>query len=195
MFERFTDRARRAMTLANQEAQRLGHDHIGTEHLLLGLVKEGSGMAAVVLQEYRVDLGKLRQQAEQLAHPPSHPSSRAPANKPIVHSDRYRRVIDFAVEESSNLSNNYVGTEHLLLGLLHLRDGTAAKVLAGLGLQLDDVRQRVLDLLGRSPVSKDGLLQQAMRDMTLHLADEQIDSIAIRKIAEAMINAGWRPQQ
>jgi len=152
-------------------------------------------MAAVVLQEYRVDLGKLRQQAEQLAHPPSHPSSRAPANKPIVHSDRYRRVIDFAVEESSNLSNNYVGTEHLLLGLLHLRDGTAAKVLAGLGLQLDDVRQRVLDLLGRSPVSKDGLLQQAMRDMTLHLADEQIDSIAIRKIAEAMINAGWRPQQ
>jgi ATP-dependent Clp protease ATP-binding subunit ClpC len=191
MFERFTDRARRAMTLANQESQRLGHDHVGTEHLLLGLVKEGSGMAAVVLGEYRVDLGKLRQQVEHLAHPPS----RATAGKAIAHSDRYRRVIDFAVEESSNLSNNYVGTEHLLLGLLHLRDGTAAKVLAGLGLQLDDVRQRVIDLHGRSPVSKDGLLQQAMRDMTLHLADEQIDSIAIRKIAEAMINAGWRPLQ
>ncbi|CAN5584122.1 hypothetical protein BH09PLA1_BH09PLA1_08370 [soil metagenome] len=192
MFERFTDRARRAMTLANQEAQRLGHDHIGTEHLLLGLVKEGSGIAAVVLRDqYRVDLGKIRQQVEQLAHPPA----RLSAAKPISPSDGYRKVIDFAVEESSNLSNNYVGTEHLLLGLLHLRDGSAARVLAGLGLQLDDVRAHVLNLLGRSPVSKDGLLEQAMRDMTLHLADEQIDPVQIRKIAEAMINAGWRPQQ
>jgi len=191
MFERFTDRARRAMTLANQEAQRLGHDHIGTEHLLLGLVKEGSGIAAVVLRDqYRVDLGRIRQQVEQLAHPPARSS-----NKQIKPSDRYRRVIDFAVEESSNLSNNYVGTEHLLLGLLHLRDGSAARVLAGMGLQLDDVRTHVLNLLGRSPVSKDGLLEQAMRDMTLHLADEEVDSTQIRKIAEAMINAGWRPQQ
>jgi ATP-dependent Clp protease ATP-binding subunit ClpC len=99
------------------------------------------------------------------------------------------------MEEASSLSNNYVGTEHLLLGLLHLRDGSAARVLGGLGLQLDDVRTRVLDLLGRSPVSKDGLLEQAMRDMTLHLADEQVDPAQIRKIAEAMINAGWRPQQ
>ncbi|MBC8108483.1 MAG: hypothetical protein H7Z14_18000 [Anaerolineae bacterium] len=191
MFERFTDRARRAMTLANQEAQRLGHDHIGTEHLLLGLVKEGSGIAAVVLRDqYRVDLGRIRQQVEQLAHPPARSS-----NKQISPSDRYRRVIDFAVEESSNLSNNYVGTEHLLLGLLHLRDGSAARVLAGMGLQLDDVRAHVLNLLGRSPVSKDGLLEQAMRDMTLHLADEQVDPIQTRKVAEAMINAGWRPQQ
>ena len=68
-------------------------------------------------------------------------------------------------------------------------------MLAGLGLQLDDVRQHVLDMLGRSPASKDGLLQRAMKDMTLHLADEQIDAGAVRKIAEAMINAGWRPQQ
>jgi ATP-dependent Clp protease ATP-binding subunit ClpC len=191
MFERFTDRARRAMTLANQEAQRLGHDHIGTEHLLLGLVRESSGTAALVLNEYRVDLGKIRQQVEQLVHPPA----REKAKGALPLSDRYRKVIDFAVEESGNLSHNYVGTEHLLLGLLHLRDGTAAKVLAGLGLQLDDVRQHVLDLLGRSPASKDGLLQQAMRDLTLHLADEQVDPIAVRKIAEAMINAGWRPQQ
>lgn len=191
MFERFTDRARRAMTLANQEAQRLGHDHIGTEHLLLGLVKEGSGIAAVVLRDqYRVDLGRIRQQVERLAHPPARSS-----NEQISPSDRYRRVIDFAVEESSKLSNNYVGTEHLLLGLLHLRDGSAARVLAGMGLQLDDVRTHVLNLLGRSPVSKDGLLEQAMRDMTLHLADEDVDSTQIRKIAEAMINAGWRPQQ
>lgn len=192
MFERFTDRARHALSMANQEAQRLGHDHIGTEHVLLGLVKEGKGNAATVLRDrYQLDLSRLREQVEQLTHPPS----RLHAGKKLPYSERSRKVLELAVEESSSLSNNYVGTEHLLLGLLHLRDGTAAKVLAGVGLQLDDVRTHVLNLLGRSPVSKDGLLEQAMRDMTLHLAEEEVDSTQVRKVAEAMINAGWRPQQ
>jgi ATP-dependent Clp protease ATP-binding subunit ClpC len=191
MFERFTDRARRAGAMANQEAQRLGHDHIGTEHLLLGLLKEGNGRAATLLRDrYHIDLAKARQEVERLAHPPSNST-----NPKLPYSERLRKVLQLAVEESSRLSKNYVGTEHLLLGLLHLHDGTAAKVLAGLGLQLDEVRQQLFDLLGASPISTDTLLEQAMKDLALHLADEQIDSSAIRRIAEAMINAGWRPQQ
>ena len=191
MFERITDRARRAMALANQEAQRFGHDHIGTEHLLLGLLKEGSGTAAMVLQEFKVDLATARQQVERNVH--------GPATKPppprLEYSDRYRRVLDMAVEESTALSHNYVGTEHLLLGLLRLPDGTASRVLSGLNLNHDDVRNSVLNLLGRAPTSKDPLLHQAMKDLTLQLADEEIDSAHIRAIADALINAGWRPQQ
>jgi ATP-dependent Clp protease ATP-binding subunit ClpC len=191
MFERFTDRARRAMTLANQEAQRLVHDHIGTEHLLLGLVKEGSGTAAIVLREFKVDLVKVRQQVEQHAHGPSRP----PLPPQLTRSDRYKRVVGFAIAEAESLGHNYVGTEHLLLGLLHLPDGTAAKVLSGLGLKLDDVRAAVLNLLGAAPASKDKLLELAMKDLSLHLADEQTDAAKVRTVAEVLIQAGWRPQQ
>ena len=191
MFERFTDRARRAMTLASQEAQRLVHDHIGTEHLLLGLVKEGSGTAAVVLREFKVDLVNVRKQVEQLAHGPSRPP--LPASLPF--SDRYKRVINSAIQEAESLGKSYVGTEHLLLGLLHLPDGTAAKVLSGLNLKLDDVRTAVLNLLGAAPASKDKLLEQAMKDLSMHLADEQTDAAKVRTVAELLIQAGWRPQQ
>jgi len=191
MFERFTDRARRAMTLANQEAQRLGHDHIGTEHLLLGLAKEGSGTAAIVLHNFNVDLSTLRQQVEQLAHGPS----RNPLPKRLQPSERYKRVLDTAIQEAAALGHNYVGTEHLLLGLLHLDDGTAARVFARLKLNLEDVRNAVLNLLGRAPVSTDKLLETAMKDLSLQLADEQCDTAHVRAIAEALITAGWRPQQ
>src|SRR5689334_13688668 len=133
MFERFTDRARRAITLANQESQRLMHDHVGTEHLLLGMVKEGSGLAAVVLREFQVELPTLRQKVEQVTHGPS---KSTPAPGRIQQTERFRRVLDYAIEEASSLSHNYVGTEHLLLGLLREPEGTAARVLAGLNLKL-----------------------------------------------------------
>src|SRR5690348_12431587 len=107
MFERFTDRARRAITLANQEAQRLMHDHVGTEHLLLGIVKEGSGLAAVVLREFQVELPALRQKVEQVTHGPS---KSPPASGRIQQTERFRRVLDYAIEEASTLSHNYVGT-------------------------------------------------------------------------------------
>jgi ATP-dependent Clp protease ATP-binding subunit ClpC len=194
MFERFTDRARRAMTLANQEAQRLGHDHIGTEHLLLGLLKEGNGTGAIVLKNHGVDLAKARQQVEQCSHGPS--TNALPPHLP--HSQRYRDVLDTAIKESEELSCNYVGTEHVLLGLLNLREGTAARVLAGLGLNHDDVRNDLLGLLGllgQSPGSKEKLLEQAMKDLAIQLADEQIDPGKVRAIADALITAGWRPQQ
>lgn len=191
MFQRFTDRARRALTLASQEAQRLGHDHIGTEHLLLGIVKEGSGSASVVLQQFNVSLPMVREKVESIAHGPSS----GPASSKLRQTERYSRVLSYAIDEANALSHNYVGTEHLLLGLLREPEGTAARVLAALNLRVDDVRNAVLNLLGRSPTSKDALLQQALKDLAPRLADEVIDPQQVRAIIEALINAGWRPQQ
>jgi ATP-dependent Clp protease ATP-binding subunit ClpC len=190
MLDRFTDRARRALTLANQEAQRLGHDHVGSEHLLLGLIKETTGIAAAVLAEFKIDLGTVRQRVEQLGHGPSknHPIKLQP-------TARYARVLEHAIDEAAALSKNYVGTEHLLLGLLRETDTTAARVLASLNLKLDDVRAAMLKLLGAPPKEKEPLLDRALRDLKLQLADEEIPLDVMRKIAEGMINAGWRPQQ
>src|SRR5690349_18759366 len=178
MFERFTDRARRAITLANQEAQRLGHDHIGTEHLLLGMVKEGSGLAAVVLREFKVDLVMVRKEVEQLGHGPS----KSPPPMKLQQTERCQRVLKYAIEEASSLGHNYVGTEHLLLGLLREPEGTAARALAKMNLMLDEVRAAVLNLLGRAPKSKDSLLGQAMKDLALQLADETIESDKVRTV-------------
>jgi ATP-dependent Clp protease ATP-binding subunit ClpC len=190
MFERFTDRARRVITYSNQEAQRLNHDHVGTEHLLLGLVRESTGTAAIVLHEFNVNLGAVRQQIEQRAHGPSEIKCVGELRR----TERYNRVIGSAKEEAESLGKNYVGTEHLLLGLLRESEGTAARVLAGLNLRLEEVRLRVLELLGRSPQTRDLLLDKAMRDLKLHLADEEIDTTHVRRVAEALIAGGWRPQ-
>ena len=195
MFERFTDRARKSIALANQEAYRLGHDHVGTEHLLLGMVKERSGLAAVVLHEFHVDLTMVRQQVEQLGHGPSGNPANLPPPMKLQQTERCKRVLNYAIEEASALGHNYVGTEHLLLGLLREPEGTAARVLAKLSLKLDDVRAAVLNLLGRAPKAKDSLLEQAMKDLALQLADERIEPGDVRMVAEALINAGWRPQQ
>lgn len=191
MFERFTDRARRVLQLASQEAMRLAHDHVGTEHLLLGIVKEGSGLAAIVMQQFKVNLTLVRQQVEKLGHGPS--PGAPPAR--LRQTDRYARAIGHAIEEANLLSHNYVGTEHLLLGLLRESDGTAARVLGELNLKLEDVRNAVLNLLGRSPVAKNALLDQAMIDLKTRLADEVIDPDKIKAVVEALILAGWRPQQ
>ncbi|HVT89478.1 MAG TPA: Clp protease N-terminal domain-containing protein [Tepidisphaeraceae bacterium] len=189
MFDRFTDRARRAVVLAGQEAMRLRHDHIGTEHLLLGMVKEGSGLAAIVLDKFNVGLPTVRQQVESLAHAPA--TTIVPAK--LRQTDRYTRVINYAIEESQLLSHNYVGTEHLLLGLLREPEGTAARVLAGLNLKLDDVRAAVLTVLGKAPQNKDALMTQAVNDLATRLADEVIEPEKVKAVAEALINAGWRP--
>ncbi|HMQ15924.1 MAG TPA: Clp protease N-terminal domain-containing protein, partial [Phycisphaerae bacterium] len=144
MFERFTDRARKVMALANQEAQRFNHDYIGTEHILLGLVKEGSGVGANVLKNLGVDLRKVRLEVERLVK--SGPEMVTMGKLP--QTPRAKRVIEYAIEEARNLNHNYVGTEHLLLGLLREQDGVAAQVLMNLGLKLEDVREEVLNLLG-----------------------------------------------
>jgi ATP-dependent Clp protease ATP-binding subunit ClpC len=144
MYERFTERARRVMQLANQEALRLDHEYIGTEHILVGLMEGDSGVAANVLKNCGIEIDKLLLEVEKLfMHGPEPvPGGKLPA------TPRAKKVIEYAMEEAYELNHNYVGTEHLLLGLIRVDDGTAAEVLKHFGLDLDDTRQEVLMLLG-----------------------------------------------
>jgi ATP-dependent Clp protease ATP-binding subunit ClpA len=144
MYERFTDRARKVMQLANQEAQRFNHEYIGTEHILLGLVKEGSGVAANVLKNLDIDLRKIRLEVEKIVE--SGPNMVAMGKLP--QTPRAKKAIEYAIEEAHNLNHNYVGTEHLLLGLLREREGIACNVLMNLLLDQDRVRGEVMKLLG-----------------------------------------------
>ena len=144
MYERFTDRARKVMQLANQEAQRFNHEYIGTEHMLLGLVKEGTGVAANVLKNLEVDLRKIRLEVEKLVQ--SGPEMITMGKLP--QTPRAKKVIEYSMEEARNLNHNFVGTEHILLGLLREQEGVAAQVLMNLGLKLEEVREEVLNLLG-----------------------------------------------
>ncbi len=151
MYERFTDRARKVLQLANQEAQRLNHEYIGTEHILLGLVKEGSGVASNVLKNLDVDLTKIRREVEKLV---SQGTDMIAMGK-LPQTPRAKKVIEYAMEEARNLGHTYVGTEHLLLGLLREEEGVAAQVLMNLGLRLDAVREEILDLIGNGKDSAD----------------------------------------
>lgn len=152
MFERLTDRARKVMALANQEAQRFNHEYIGTEHILLGLVKEGSGVGANVLKNLGIDLRKVRLEVEKLVK--SGPDMVTMGKLP--QTPRAKKVIEYAIEEARSLNHNYVGTEHLLLGLLREQDGVAAQVLMNLGLKLEEVREEVLNLLGAGVEPEEG---------------------------------------
>lgn len=122
------------MQLANQDAQRFNHKYIGTEHIFLGLVKEESGTAATILKKFDVDLDKIRLEVEDLAQ--SEPNELPPI-------PRAKNVIEYAMEEARNLSHDYVGTEHILLGLLHEPKGVAAQVLMSFGLKLEEVRKEI----------------------------------------------------
>ncbi|MHC4336080.1 MAG: Clp protease N-terminal domain-containing protein, partial [Planctomycetota bacterium] len=196
MFERFTDRARKVMALANQEAQRFNHEYIGTEHILLGLVKEGSGVGATVLKNLDVDIKKLRLEVEKLVK--SGPDMVTMGKLP--QTPRAKKVIEYAIEEARSLNHNYVGTEHILLGLLRESEGIAAQVLMNLGLKLEDVRQEVLNLLGagvdsepgafglkmgpaaaRRPKSKTPALDSFGRDLTQLASDGELDPVIGRK--------------
>jgi len=196
MFERFTDRARKVMALANQEAQRFNHEYIGTEHILLGLVKEGSGVGATVLKNLDVDIKKLRLEIEKLVK--SGPDMVTMGKLP--QTPRAKKVIEYAIEEARSLNHNYVGTEHILLGLLRESEGIAAQVLMNLGLKLEEVRQEVLNLLGagvedevsglgmkvgptvsRKPKSKTPALDSFGRDLTELAANNELDPVIGRK--------------
>jgi ATP-dependent Clp protease ATP-binding subunit ClpC len=163
MYERFTDRARKAMQLANQEAQRFNHEYIGTEHILLGLIKEGGGVAANVLKNLDVDLRTIRLEIEKIvqAGPDKVTMGRLPQ------TPRAKKVIEFAIEEARNFNHNWVGTEHLLLGVLREEEGVAAQVLMNLGLKLEDVREEVLNLLGDTVNSGEGSSFSGKRSRTL----------------------------
>ncbi|MDR0362599.1 MAG: ATP-dependent Clp protease ATP-binding subunit, partial [Planctomycetota bacterium] len=145
MLEKFTDRARKVINLARQEAERLGHEFIGTEHILLGLVKEGSGVAANVLENLAVDLEKIRLEVEKYV---SSPGETISASSSLPFTPKAKKVLELAMEEARNLEHNYIGTEHLLLGVLREQDGMAAQVLLNLGVKLEDVRAELMELLG-----------------------------------------------
>jgi ATP-dependent Clp protease ATP-binding subunit ClpC len=144
MYERFTDRARMVMKLASQEAQRFNHEYVGTEHVLLGLIKEGSGVAANVLKNLELDLRTIRLEVEKLVQ--SGPDMVTKGK--LSQTPRTKKVIEYAMDESRTLNHNYVGTEHILLGLLREQEGVGAQVLMNLGLKLELVREEVLNLLG-----------------------------------------------
>ena len=142
MFKKFTDRGRKVMALANQEAQRFNHKYIGTEHILLGLVKEGSGVGANVLKNLDVDLRKVRLEVEKLVK--SGPETVTMGKLP--QTPRAKKVIEYAIEEMEAFNHEHVGTEHLLLGLLREQNGVAAQVLMGcFNLRLEDMRAEVLE--------------------------------------------------
>src|SRR5436190_538005 len=143
MYERFTDRARKVMQLANQEARRFNHEYVGTEHILLGLVREGSGVAANVLKNLDIDLRKIRLEVEKIVR--SGPDMVTMGKLP--QTPRAKKVIEGAIEEAKNCNQHYVGTEHLLLGLLREQEGVAAQILMNLGLILGGVRAEVLNLV------------------------------------------------
>ena len=144
MFDRFTERARKVMTLARQEAQRFNHDYIGTEHILLGLVQEGSGVAAQVLKSLDVDLKKIRMEVEKIVKNGTNMVTMGQ----LPFTPRAKKVLELALEEAENLGHSYIGTEHLLLGLIRENEGIAAQVLLNLGTTLEEVREQVLELLG-----------------------------------------------
>jgi hydroxyacylglutathione hydrolase len=144
MFDRFTDRARKVMALARKEAQRFKHDFIGTEHILLGLIQEGSGVAAKVLKNLGTEINKIRSEIEKNVQ--AGPSMVTMGQLPFT--PRAKKVLELSMEEANELGHNYIGTEHLLLGLIREQDGVAAQVLLDLNLKLEDVRADVLDLLG-----------------------------------------------
>ena len=143
-FDRFTDSARKVLAYARQEAQRFNHEYIGTEHLLLGLVREGTGVAANVLHNLDVDIKKIRLEVEKMVQ--SGPELVTKGQLPFT--PRAKKVLELSFEEARNLGQNYIGTEHILLGLLREQDGVAAHVLTNLGLSLEDVRSEVLNIIG-----------------------------------------------
>ena len=142
MFERLTDRARRVMDLAQDEARRLQHHYIGTEHLLLGLLGEGEGIAAQALQSLGIGLAAARQQVEQIVG-----RGQLAAPEHIPFTPRAKKLLGLARREALQLGHHYIGTEHILLGLIREGDGVAAQALAALGAELNPVRQQVIRLL------------------------------------------------
>lgn len=147
MYERFTDRARKVMQLASQEARRFGHEYVGTEHILLGIVAEGAGVAANVLKNLDVDLRKLRHEVERIVQSGPGPSDEPPGGA-VPLTPRAKKVVEYSIDEAKTLGHNYVGSEHILLGLIREEEGVAGQVLGNLNVTLTAIREEVMNLLG-----------------------------------------------
>ncbi len=179
MWEPFTERARRSIVLAQEEAQRLGNNYIGTEHILLGIISEGESLAAKVLESLGVNLGKVRQEVEAIVG-----RGGQTVQQEMVFTPRAKRVIELAFEEARQLNHNYIGTEHLLLGLIREGEGVAARVLTNLGVDPAKVRVQTTSLLGAEgqPTapkgkSKTPTLDAYGRDLTQLARDNKLDPV------------------
>jgi ATP-dependent Clp protease ATP-binding subunit ClpC len=150
MFERFTTQSRKVLALANQEAQRFNHEYIGTEHILLGLVKEGSGVGATVLKNLNVDIKKLRLEVEKQVKS----GSEMVMNGNLPPKPLAKKVIEYAIEEARAMDHGYVCTGHILLGLLRETEGVHNQVLKNLGLTVENVRQKVLEMISGKQVEE-----------------------------------------
>ena len=149
MFQRFTDRARQVVVLAQTEARRLDHNYIGTEHILLGLIREGEGVAAEALKSLRISLDPVRQQVEEIIG-----RGQETLQGHIPFTPRAKKVLELSLRESLQLGHNYIGTEHILLGLIREGDGVAAQVLVRLGADLNRVRQQIIQMLNKHPAEE-----------------------------------------
>ncbi|MFH1691223.1 MAG: ATP-dependent Clp protease ATP-binding subunit [Candidatus Omnitrophota bacterium] len=186
MFNRFTERARKVIVLAKEEARRFNHDYIGTEHLLLGLIREGEGVAAAVLQKMGLSLESIRLEVEKLVQPG--PATQIQGDVPFT--PRSKKALELSAEEARALGHNYIGTEHLLLGLIREGEGVASQVLLNSGLDLNRVRTEIMELLGsatpgfggqQATKSKTPALDAFGRDLTALAKEEKLDPVINRK--------------
>src|SRR6266508_2433226 len=188
MFERFTDRARRVVVLAQEEARMLNHNYIGTEHILLGLIHEGEGVAAKALESLGISLEAVRQQVEEIiGQGQSTPTGHIPF------TPRAKKVLELSLREALQLGHNYIGTEHILLGLIREGEGVAAQVLQKLGADLNRVRQQVIQLLSgytgkgeQQPGGEQGpqgsmVLDQFGRNLTQQSREGKLDPVIGRE--------------
>ena len=191
MFERFTDRARRVVVLAQEEARMLNHNYIGTEHILLGLIHEGEGVAAKALESLGISLDAVRQQVEEIIGQ----GQQAPSGH-IPFTPRAKKVLELSLREALQLGHNYIGTEHILLGLIREGDGVAAQVLVKLGADLNRVRQQVVQLLhgypGKEPASDRPRMGRRARARLMENALARIDALD-QRLAAIERWAGVRP--
>ncbi|MDD5043987.1 MAG: ATP-dependent Clp protease ATP-binding subunit [Candidatus Omnitrophica bacterium] len=185
MFNRFTERARKVIILAKEEARRFNHDYIGTEHILLGLIREGEGVAAAVLQKMGMSLENIRLEVEKLVQPG--PTTQIIGDIPFT--PRAKKALELAAEEARSLGHNYIGTEHLLLGLIREGEGVASQVLLNLGLDLNGVRNEVMNLLGSAlpgfdqpqAKTKTPALDAFGRDVTTLAKENKLDPVIGRR--------------
>lgn len=194
MFERFSDRARKVMALTNKEAQRNNHQYISPEHILLGLIAEGTGVAIHALMALRINPNKIRLEVQK--HIQSGPDLVTMGKLPQM--PRAKKVIEYAIEESRSLNHNYVGTEHLLLGLLREHDGVAAQVLTNLGLTLEATRQAIRTVLrvgpgsdvsgGNLPENEAAASQPLMDPFDPRSSAMSLEDFKIRKTSRAKIS-------
>ncbi|MBI2875457.1 MAG: AAA family ATPase, partial [Candidatus Tectomicrobia bacterium] len=192
MFKRFTERARRVIILAREEAERNQHEFLGTEHILLGILKDGGGIAITTLQKIGLNLERLKLELKKNMPKSSSP---APVGE-IPFSPRAKKVLEYAVEEAKSMGHNYIGTEHLLLGLIREKEGVASKVLASMGVRLSDAREQTLNLL-QEPFNapkereKTPALDEFGRDLTDLAMEDKLDPVIgrddeIRRVVQVL---------